>query len=172
MSHNKQKLSTCDKHIARETKLVAKKYRMFVCETIVCHHTKYKNIVSLVAQKSYLLPTKTEIAFVRQTTIARETKNCRPKTQNVCATRGYRRTTDKNIIFVRQDLSPVRQFCRLKTQKLITGDISSSHVRQQGHLKTQSVLVRQELDARETKLSPKNAETVFLRQAHTNTVNL
>ena len=123
---------------------------MFVSETRACHHTKHKNIVSLVAQKSNLSPTKTEIEFVQQTTVARETKNCRPKTQNVCATRAYRRTTDKNSIFVRQDLSPVRQQC---------------------HPKTQSVLVRQGLVARETNLSPKNAETVFLRRAHTNTAN-
>ena len=107
MSQNKQKLSTYDKHVARETKLVAQKYRMFVCETRACHHTEHKNIVSLVTQKSYLSPTKTEIAFVRQTTVVRETKNCRPKIQNVCATKGYCRTTDKNTIFMRQDLSPV-----------------------------------------------------------------
>ena len=69
MSHNKQKLSMCDKNVARKTKLVAKKYRMFVCETRACHRTEHKNIVSLVAQKSYLSPKKTEIAFVRQ-------KNC------------------------------------------------------------------------------------------------
>ena len=144
---------------------------MFVCETRACHHIEHKNNVSLVAQKSYLSPTKTEIAFLRQTTVARETKNCRPKTQNVCATRAYRRTTDKNSIFVRQDLSPVRQICHLKTQKLNTSDISSSYVRQQCHPKTQSVLVRQGLVAWETNLSPKNAETEFLRRAHTNTVN-
>ena len=113
MSHNKQKLSTCDKNVERETKLVAQKYRMSVCKTRACHRTEHKNIVSLIAQKSYLSSKKIEIAFVRQTIVARETKSCRSKTHNVYATRGYRRTTDKNIVFVRQDLSPVRQFFRL-----------------------------------------------------------
>ena len=130
------------KNVARETTLVAQKYRMFVCEIRACHRTKHKNIVSLVVQKSYLSSKKTEIAFVRQ-------KNCRtgdiklsPKNTECIATKAYRRTTDKNSIFVRQDLSPVRQFCHLKTQKLNTGDISSSYVRQYCHPKIQSVLVR------------------------------
>ena len=39
MSYNKQKLSTCDKNVARETKLVPQKYRMYVCETRACHRT-------------------------------------------------------------------------------------------------------------------------------------
>ena len=66
MSHNKQKLNMCDKKCRT---FVAQKYRMSVCETRACHRTKHKNIVSFVAQKSYLSPKKTEIAFVRQ-------KNC------------------------------------------------------------------------------------------------
>ena len=72
---------------------------------------------------------------------------------------------------MRQELSHVRQICRLKIQKLNTGDINSSLMRQQCHPKTQYVLVRQGFVARETILSPKNAEIVFLRQAQTNTAN-
>ena len=100
LSPIKQKLSSC----TRNYRTGDNTYRPKIQN--VCMWEKsmslHKNNVSLVAKKRYMSPKKTETAFVRHKTVALETSNCRTKTQNVCATRAYRRTKHKNNIFVRQ----------------------------------------------------------------------